>query len=137
MRLVVVPPRQLAALMQLMLFVFSSSTSMLPCAHRSASGGPTTQAVHSHQAPAASHQGPHAVPTHKEPTHKEPTHKEPTPPTTDTTCPWVVGCLGLMCIELDAPWRAVESAASDAVPAAVMLQPATSARDVELPPPRA
>ena len=112
--------RRVLALVQLLLFVFSSSTMLLPCAHASV-------AVHDAKQ--------HDVMHHTATTPVAPTHHAPGVP--DSTCPWVVGCVGMLQFALDATWRSIESAPLTTAPVGVTLGYVTTDRDIESPPPRA
>ena len=140
MRFVVARPRRLTALMHLLLFVFSTSTSLLPCAHESTQDrdGVTTGAHHASMATSAGHHEavPHAgVPM--APVSDAPASRGSAPTSPDTTCPWVVGCIGMVQFDLDAPWRATESQGPSTAPVGVTLRQVTADRDVDSPPPRA
>lgn len=136
MRLTVARPRQLLAFVQLLLFVFSSSTSLLPCAHGSATNGSVTSSAH-HPSPitvthqhGASHDVSHSVVS------SDRTPVKSSIPPADTDCPWVVGCAGVVQVDVESPWRTVESSMPDVSPVGLTLRPVAADRDVESPPPR-
>ncbi|MBL0173219.1 MAG: hypothetical protein IPP90_21555 [Gemmatimonadaceae bacterium] len=125
--------------MQLLLFVFSSSTSLLPCLHGSA---PTTTATPLHAGHASPPAAQHGASMHvaegpvlaiDAPAH----HEEPSRSTSDATCPWVVGCVGMVRVDLDAPLRTTEISEPTVTATGVTLRHVTADRDVESPPPRA
>lgn len=132
--------RRVLAFVQLTLFAFSASTSLLPClhsamAHEVGSHGAATAAAPAHHEamagmdmPRASASTPHA-PTHDAPVDHAPTH--------ETSCPWVVGCAGVAQLSLDAAWRSAEHRASTVTPVGIMLRHVTTDRDIDAPPPRA
>lgn len=129
--------RRLLALMQLLLFVFSTSTMLLPCAGTNTKVHAATDvnargidhsAAHS-PAHGDSSPAPHNAPA-------PPAHHAPGSPTSTDGCPWVVGCVGMMQFALDDSWRIVEHTPVSLAPVGVTLQRATADRDVESPPPR-
>lgn len=125
--------RRVLAFVQLMLFAFSASTSLLPCLHSA-----MTHAVGSHGAATAAAPAHHASMPHA-PTHDASVAHTPVnhAPTHETSCPWVVGCAGVAQLSLDAAWRSAEHRASTVAPVGIMLRHVTTDRDIDAPPPRA
>lgn len=122
--------RRALALVQLLLFVLSTSSVLLPCAHDGGGAhGSPTQAVS------------HDVASHDMASHdmasRESSSGHESAPTSSVTCPWVIGCVGMMQFTLDASWRSVESSVVRATPVGATLRFVTVARDIESPPPRA
>lgn len=135
--------RRVIALLQLALFVFSTSSSLLPCAFTASSPG----GAQSHDAQSASlmesHSASHAVShavshevSHDHSTQR-PLHHAPGTPMSSSTCPWVVGCVGMVQFDLDASFRVVESVTVNSAPIGVTLRQMVVDRDVDSPPPRA
>jgi hypothetical protein len=135
--------RRIAALVQMLLFVFSTSTMLLPCAHP---GGAValTHAVHSAAAttvasPMEQHQHHHDVVTANAtaPERQTAPPSQHAPGNSDSACPWVVGCVGMLQFTVDVSWRSVEAATPVTSPVGVTLQYVTTDRDIDSPPPRA
>lgn len=128
--------RRVLALVQLLLFVFSSSTMLLPCAHASET---SRTIVSADRGDAMDQQAMHHDAMHHDTRHgatspAAPAHHAPGVP--DTACPWVVGCVGMLQFELDATWRSIEFMPLTAAPIGVTLGYVTTDRDIESPPPR-
>ncbi|MEQ1690359.1 MAG: hypothetical protein ABMA00_03690 [Gemmatimonas sp.] len=137
MRFSVARPRQLLAFAQLLLFVFSSSTSLLPCAHGSATNGSITSRAHHAPSPTTvthQHGASHDLSLSVVSSDRTPV-KSSIPPA-DTDCPWVVGCAGLVRVDVESPWRTIESPMPDVAPVGLTLRQVAADRDVESPPPR-
>ena len=66
-----------------------------------------------------------------------PSHHAPGRPMSPTTCPWVVGCVGVMQFAVDTSWHLVERATPPASPVGATLRATFADRDVERRPPRA
>lgn len=127
--------RPLSAVVQLLLFAFSASTSLLPCANDMVSSA--TQLVAEHHASAHASHGSHAAPSQSAP---EPAHSSQHAPASHTpsgSCPWVVGCTGMVQLALETSWRLLETTPVVSAPMGVVLRAVYAERDVESPPPRA
>lgn len=133
--------RRMLALMQLLLFVFSTSTMLLPCASTS----PKSHAAADTHASRTDHSVSHGAAQRGGHDHSDivsqdvptpPSHHAPGSPTSPDGCSWVIGCVGMMQFALDDSWRAVEHVPVGLAPVGVTLQRATADRDVESPPPR-
>ena len=123
--------RRLMALVQLVLFVFTVSTPLLPCAHATHPGTPATVSTPaSHDAMAHDAMAHDAAPATT-------SHEPPVPASHGTTCPWVIGCVGVAQPSLDSALRVAEQITPDAPPAGFVLRAISTDRDVELRPPRA
>ena len=129
--------RRVTAVVQLLLFAMSTSTMLLPCAHDSdATPAPAASvASHASERTHAMHGGVEVQTTTSDGRHETPSHHGSAP--AHTACPWVVGCAGMVRVDLDAPWRAAENAMPNATPVGVTLRRVIVDRDVESPPPRA
>ena len=131
------------ALVQLLLFVVSTSTALLPCAHGHDEQRMTAIATHemtSHDM--TSHDmTSHDMTSHDMTSHDARSHSQPArhgaPATPDASCPWVVGCVGMVQFTLDESWRSVERPALRAAPIGAVLRFVTVDREIESPPPRA
>ena len=141
--------RRAVALVQLMLFAFSASTSLLPCGDTSA-GRDDHRPLPAHTSPSVDH----AV--HQDGTNTSASHMHghaaqagaeadlaslPTTPSDhqrshDTTCPWVVGCVGMAQFSLDDELRIAEQPRPSATPAGHIMRRVITHRDIESPPPR-
>ncbi len=121
--------RHLLALIHVVLLVVvSTSAAYVPCAH----------ATPQHEidgSPVADHSVSHAMMHHGADAPSTSPHRTPHSPT--TTCPWIMGCVGMIRLELDAAWRSVEGLRSQPAPSSVTLAYVTVDRDIESPPPRA
>ena len=117
--------RRVLAVMQLLLFVLSVSTSARPCMH----GGTAHRA---HAAVTAHDMAHMSMPNAPPQTPRAPTESSHT-----DGCPWVVGCAGIAQLADDIAWRSVEHVLPSASPVGVMLREITTDRDIESPPPRA
>ena len=159
--------RRLLALMQLLLFVFSTSTSLLPCASMDAKAMDAKAMDAKAMANASAHTvaptadatamdghdmamrmtmpmtTPLTTPTDdasavsESATPDAPSHHAPGRPMSPTTCPWVVGCVGVMQFAVDTSWHLVERATPPASPVGATLRATFADRDVERRPPRA
>ena len=139
--------RRFSAVVQLILFAFSASTSLLPCAndmgastteqvaiaHHVANSSPDSHALHASN---ASHDASSSHASH--------TTEDASPPAapvhhgaTSSSCPWVVGCTGMAQFEFESSWRVLETTPVVSAPAGVVLRAVTAEREVESPPPRA
>ena len=134
--------RRLSAFVQLALFAFSASTSLLPCAtEMSASAtGQATTAHHAAASPAsdtehASHMS-HGAVIQDAPESMSAAHQVPASSPPSNACPWVVGCTGMVQFAFDATWRLLETAPVVSAPIGVTLRAVYAERDVESPPPR-
>jgi hypothetical protein len=124
--------RRCSAFVQLALFAFSASTSLLPCANEMAASapGPATTA---HHATAPSH-ATHASETSPVSAAQ---HHAPTAPPSSDACPWVVGCTGMVQFAFESTLRLLETTPVVSAPIGVTLRAVYAERDVESPPPRA
>ena len=154
--------RRLLALMQQLLFVFSTSTSLLPCASMDAKAmdakamanasahtvAPTADATAMDGHDMAMRMTmpmttPLTTPTDdasavsESATPDAPSHHAPGRPMSPTTCPGVVGCVGVMQFAVDTSWHLVERATPPASPVGATLRATFADRDVERRPPRA
>jgi len=147
--------RRLFALMQLLLFVFSTSTSLLPCASMEAKAMANASAHTVAPTADATAMGGHdmamrmpmtmpmttliddASAVSESATPDAPSHHAPGRPMSPTTCPWVVGCVGVMQFAVDMSWHLVERATPPASPVGATLRATFADRDVERRPPRA
>lgn len=141
--------RRAVALMQLMLFAFSASTSLLPCGDTNA-GRDDHRPLPAHISPSVDH----AV--HQDATNTSASHmhghaahaaseadlaSSPTPPTDhqrshDSTCPWVVGCIGMAQLSLDNELQVAEQPRLAGTPAGMVMRRVITHREIESPPPR-
>jgi len=121
------------ALVQLLLFVVSTSTVLLPCAHGHDEQRMTAIATHEMTS--------HDMTSHDMTSHHARSHSQPArhgaPATPDASCSWVVGCVGMVQFTLDESWRSVERPALRAAPIGAVLRFVTVDREIESPPPRA
>lgn len=130
--------RRAVAAVQLLLFVVSTSAVLLPCAHSDSTHSATSHAASSHSAATADVASHEAMMHHEmAPSHDRPQHTAPHAPSPTAPCPWVIGCVGMLRIELDATWRTTESLAPTHTPSGVTLAYVTVVKDIESPPPRA
>jgi len=133
--------RRLSAVVQLLLFAFSASTSLLPCANDMVAS--KAQVETEHHASAFSHAShtSHAAqlpdaPSQDAPEPTSPPHHAPDSHTSSGSCPWVVGCTGVVHFTLESSWRLVETTPVVSAPSGVVLRAVYAERDVESPPPR-
>ena len=124
--------RPFLAVVQLLLFAFSASTSLLPCANDMATG-PSEQLATAHHAAPQSHES-HATHDASGTTAAEHT---PANHTASGPCPWVVGCSGVVQFTIESSWRLVETTPAVSSPTGLVLRRVYAEREVESPPPRA
>ena len=129
--------RRFLALIQLVLFAFSASTSLLPCASAMPTTATERSTVAHHATSAHSSHDSHDAPKSASTESHAPSHHTPTSPTSSAGCAWVVGCTGLVQLAFESSWRVIETTPVASVPVGVTLRAVTAERDVESPPPRA
>ena len=123
------------ALVQLMLFAMSSSTMMLPCAPEAVTAASAAiLAPHGSVPMHAAHHDMQVTGQRPVTGSDAPSQHGSTP--AHTACPWVVGCVGMVRVDLDAPWNTVENALPSVSPVGTTLRRVIVDRDVESPPPR-
>jgi hypothetical protein len=115
--------RRGAAFAQLLLFVFSLSTSLLPCSDARAAG----VTAHHTSPPAEVHHGSHDV---------TPAPEESSVPGNETSCPLMIACGGIVQFADDLEWRSVVSSTPTDAPTGLVLARASADLDVDSPPPR-
>lgn len=127
--------RRGAAFAQLLLFVFSLSTSLMPCSDVRAGG---TGASH-HLSPDGSGDGSHVMsldmahdmaPAETPPSNERPTQGN------DMSCPLMIACGGIVQFADDLEWRSVVSSTPSDAPSGLVLARASADLDVDSPPPR-
>jgi hypothetical protein len=123
--------RRGAAFAQLLLFVFSLSTSLLPCSDARAGG---TGASH-HLSPDGSGDGSHVMSHDMAPAETPPSNERPAPGN-DMSCPLMIACSGIVQFADDLEWRSVVSSTPTDAPSGLVLARASADRDVDSPPPR-
>jgi hypothetical protein len=138
--------RRLSAVVQLMLFAFSASTSLLPCAKDMVTATAELVQVEQHAAPVShashaahasdgtSHNASHGASQQDATEPASPAHHSPD---SHTACPWVVGCTGMVQFAIESTWHSVETAPVMSAPDGEVLRAVNAERDVESPPPRA
>ena len=134
--------RRFSAVVQLLLFAFSASTSLLPCASdmviATSEQATAADPASTHHAPAPTHASHASHAATSQDTPKSPSSEHAPPSHTPSgSCPWVVGCSGLAQFTLETSWRLVETTPTVSAPAGVVLRATYAERDVESPPPRA
>lgn len=135
--------RRGAALAQLLLFVFSLSTSLMPCSDVRAAGvtahhtSPTSASheVSQHASHELSHV-PAQVMSHDLAPAETPPSKAPTAPDNDMSCPLMIGCSGIAQFADGLEWYIVVSSTPTDAPNGLVLARATVDLDVDSPPPR-
>lgn len=132
--------RRYSAFVQLLLFAFSASTSLLPCANDMVTGA-TKQVANAHKPAPSSHEhvshashGSQAAPAADAQAPASPSHHAPA---SHAACPWVVGCTGMVQFAFESSWRLVETTPIVSAPVGDVLRAVTAEREVESPPPRA
>lgn len=147
--------RRAAAVVQLLLFTFSASTSLLPCGETT-TGRDDHRLSPAHSLPSVDRsvdRSVHQVETdtpsshvhgHAAHTASDADLTSPSPTTTpadhqrshDSTCPWVVGCIGMAQLSLDNELRVAEQPRLADTPAGIVMRRVMTDRDIESPPPR-
>jgi hypothetical protein len=64
-------------------------------------------------------------------------HQVPASPSPSDSCPWVVGCTGMVQFAFESTWRLLETTPAVSAPIGVTLRAVYAEREVESPPPRA
>ncbi len=142
--------RRSAALAQLLLFVFSLSTSLLPCSDARAGGTGVSHHVSPDRSGDRSPPMPHDMSAHQRMSEapidvaashdlapaETPTPNERPAPAGEMSCPLMIACSGIVQFADDLEWRSVVSSTPTDAPTGLVLARASADLDVDSPPPR-